>query len=375
MSFLKSSKFGLLAISLSLIVSCSDTENFAQLDAPQETVTPQQNKISAEPTPSPEPKKRTPNNGYVIPPLPKGVEIAVDCGPIAARFEEHQELLLNRGWCGYLKADGSIQIDAEVTALLDYTQPSPAWLRDSKDLKCLFIYLSNKKRGFAYVRKNGHARFAPFPYGNGCQPFGNGVFIQYLDGLVVYTDENFEPVKETNYVLADGFYNHLSKVCLVKPEKKYDSHGEHFEWIGGQCGYIGTAFQIVEPVIHAYENTPRPKGGKYDGDEPTGSEAHMVEALRADLPNGETLEAVFLKGGCNFQSRYSRNPAQCDEKYPGLPAVLYKEGHSIREIHLRQEDQTYYRGLVVYNGAPGFQDWEREIYWHSVEPMEAPVQD
>ena len=131
----------------------------------------------------------------------------------------------------------------------------------------------------------------------------------------------------------------------------------------------------MEPVIHAYENTPRPKGGKYDGDDPTGREARMVKALRADLPNGKTLEAVFLKGGCNFQSRYTRKPTECDEKYPDLPAALYKEGHSIREIHLRQEDQTYYRGFVIFNGAPGFKEWEREIYWHRVEPMEVPVQD
>ncbi len=378
MSFLKSGKFGLLAISLSLTVACSDSENFTQLDTPQVTVRPQQNKTPAEPTPSSESKKRKLNNGYVTPPkppLPKGVEVAVDCVPIAATHEEHEEFLLRRGWCGRLEADGSLQIDPEVTALFDYTQPAPAWRRHSKDLRCQSIYLSNKKGGFAYVREDGRARFAPFPYDNECQPFGNGVFVQYLDRLAVYTDENFQPVKATNYMLADGFYNHLSKVCRVKPEKKYDRNGEHFEWIGGQCGYIGTDFQIVEPVIHAYENTPRPKGGKYDGDDPTGREARMVEALRADLPNGKTLEAVFLKGGCNFQSRYTRKPTECDEKYPDLPAALYKEGHSIREIHLRQEDQTYYRGFVIFNGAPGFKEWEREIYWHRVEPMEVPVQD
>lgn len=377
-SLLKSGRFALIATPLFLTVACSNSENFAELDAPQKTVTPQQSKILAEPTPSSKPKITKPNTGYVIPPkppLPEGVEVAIDCVPIAARHEEHLEFLLARGWCGRLNADGSLQIDPEVTTLLDYTQPAPAWRRHSKDLKCLFIYLSNKKGGFAYVREDGRARFARFPYDAECQPFGNGVFIQYIDGLAVYTDENFEPVEKTNYVLADGFYNHLSKVCRIKPEKKYDSHGEHFEWVGGQCGYLGTEFQVVEPIIHPYESTPRPKGGKYDGDDVTGREARMVEALRADLPNGKTLEAVFLKGGCNFQSRYTSNPMECDEKFPGLPKALYKEGNSIREIHLRQEDQTYYRGLVVSNGVPGFREWEREIYWHSVEPIEAPVQD
>jgi len=373
-SLLKSGGLVLFALSLSLGVACSDSEYFSQMDSPQETVTSQREKTLAQPTESPEPRKMDRNSGYVIPPkppIPEGVDVAIDCGPIAARYEEHWDFLRNRGWCGYLKADGTLQIDPEVTALLDYTQPASAWRRHSKNLKCLFIYLSNKKGGFAYVRVDGRARFAPFPYDNECQPFGNGVFIQYIDGLVVYTDENFEPVQKTNYVLADGFYNHLSKVCRIKPEKMYDSHGEHFEWVGGQCGYLGTEFQVVEPVIHAYEKTPRPSGGKYDGDDVTGIEARMVEALRADLPNGETLEAVFLKDLCSFQSRY----INCDEKFPGLPKALYKEGNSIREIHLRQEDQTYYRGLVVSNGASGFNEWEREIYWHSVEPMEAPVQD
>jgi len=274
-----------------------------------------------------------------------------------------------------LKTDGSLQIDPEVAALLDYTQPAPAWSRHSKDLKCLPVFLSNKEGGFAYVREDGRANFARYPYDNTCQPFGNGVFVSYSRGFAVYTDENFDPVKQTNYVLAESFYKNLSKVCRVKPEKKYDSHGEHFQWIGGQCGFIGTDFQVVEPVIHAYENTPRPKGGKYDGDDVTGIEARMVEALRADLPNGESLEAVFLKGGCNFRSRYIRNPTECDEKYPGLPEDLYREGHSIREIHLRQEDQSYYRGLVVYNGRGGFKARERELYWYIVEPMKTPTQE
>lgn len=367
-----------IAIALSLTVACSDSGNFTQVDDSDIKATSQVDQSSSGNPASSEPEKTQFNASYAIPPkppIPKGVDVAIDCLPIASQYGEHWKFLVTRGWCGRLKADGSLQIDPEVTALLDYTQPAPAWRRHSKDLKCVPIFLSNKEGGFAYVREDGRARFARFPYDNGCQPFGNGVFIQYLDGRAIYTDEDFEPVKRTNYVLADGFYKHLSKVCRVKPEKRYDKYGEHFEWVGGQCGYLGTDFQVVEPVIHAYENTPRPTGGKYDGDDVTGREARMVEALRAGLPNGETLEAVFLKDGCNFQSRYTRNPTECDEKYPGLPEALYKEGHSIREIHLRQQDQTYYRGLVVSNGAPGFKEWEREIYWHSVEPMEPPVQD
>jgi len=377
-SSLKLSALFLTVTFISLSVACSDSENFTNVyDGDVKDASQVDQTTSGKLAPS-EPEKTQSVTTYEIPPkppIPEGVDVAVDCLPIASRYEEHWKFLVKRGWCGSLEADGSLKIDSEVTALLDFTQPAPAWRRHSKDLKCLSIYLSNKEGGFAYVRKDGSARFAPFPYDAECQPFGNGVFIQYLDGHAVYTDEHFKPVKRTNYKLADGFYKHLSKVCSVKPVKKYDKYREHFEWVGGQCGYIGTDFQVVEPVIHAYENTPRPTGGKYDGDDATGREARMVEALRADLPNSETLEAVFLRGGCNFQSRYARNPTECDERYPGLPENLYKEGHSIREIHLRQADQTYYRGLVVSNGAPGFKEWEREIYWHSLEPMDAPNQD
>jgi len=328
--------------------------------------------------PSVESEKTTSDNPYKLPskpPLPKGVDVAVDCEPIASQYEEHLESLLARGWCGQQKSDGSIQIDQEIIGLLDYSQQPSHWRKHSKDLKCLFILLSNGERGFGYVHIDGRGRFAPYPHDNGCQPFGNGVFVDYESGFVVYRDEKFNPVQRTNYVLADRFYKHLSKVCRVKPKREYGAHGEHFKWIGGQCGYIGTDFRIVEPVIHSYEETPRPKGGKYDGDEPTGIEARMVETLQASLADRGSLEAVFLKGGCNFQSRYTRNPAECDEKYSGLPEELYKRGNSIREIHLRLEDQSYYRGLLVYNGAGGFAEWEREIYWHSVAPMEVQISD
>lgn len=365
-SSLKLVKFALLSMPIFISLACSDFESVSKFETSRDSLQLDKQLALAD-------INRSETDDYYKvppkPPIPKGVSVAVDCWPIASRYETHSEYLLDRGWCGRQNPDGWIQIDKEVTDLLDFSQPAPARSRHSKDLKCLFISLSSKKSGYAYVRSDGRVRFADFPYDNSCQPFGNGVFVEYLDGFVVYTDENFNPVKYTDYVLADGFNNYLSKVCRVKPEKQYDIGGEHFEWLGGQCGYIGIDFKVVEPIIHTYENTPRPKGGKYDGDEPTGIEARMVEVLTLELPNNERLEAVFLKGGCAFQSDY----VKCDEEYTGLPEALYKKGHHIREIHLRVENQSYYRGLVVFSGGRGLK--ERELVWHSVEPIETPILD
>jgi len=313
------------------------------------------------------------SNDYSLPPkppLPEGVEVGIDCYSIAAQYEEAWDPLVKRGWCGQLNKDGTIQFDQEVIDLLDFPERDHSWRRHSGELMCFLISLSNKEAGWGYLRKDGRAMFAPFPYDNDCMPFGNAVVVTYNQGLVVYRNENFDVVKRTNFVLADPFYKHLSKVCRVKPEKKYGPHGEHFEWIGGQCGFIGSDFEIVEPVIHPYEKTPRPSGGKYDGDELHGIDVRMVETLIADIKNGDTLEAVFLKNGCNFQGKYQINPSECDEKYPDLPKNLYKTGHSIREIHLRLADQSMYRGLIVYYGGPRAAHWEREFYWHKIEPID-----
>ena len=366
-----------VAISVCLFVACGGSEDLLKSEISQKNFKPQQVKLKTE---TKEDKSDTPYKLPPKPPLPKGVDVAVDCIPIAARHDELAEPLLARGWCGRQNSDGSIQIDQEVIDLLDYSAPPILdWSRHSKDLKCYLIKLSDGNYGYGYIRKDGQARFAYYAYDNECQPFGNGVFIDYENGLVVYRDESFNVVQRTDYVLANQFKNHLSKVCHVKPEKHYGIHGEHFEWRGGECGYIGTDFKIVEPIIHAYEDTPRPKGGKFDGDDPTGLEAYLVKDLQNSLIGGETLEAVFLRGSCNFQEfPTNRRVIDCQKKYSDLPAELFKEGHYIREIHLRLENQSYYRGLIVYKRRPrrqGVPYWDSEIIWKSAVPMKAPVEE
>lgn len=304
------------------------------------------------------------------PPLPDGVDVAIDCWSIASQHEEHWDVLMKRGWCGRQGSDGALTIDQDVVEMLDFTTQPASWRRHSADLKCTIISLSNGEGSFGYIRKDGRAKLAPFPYDNDCQYLGNGVFVGYERGYAVYYNEKFEPVQRTNYVLADHFYKHLSKVCLVKPTKKYDAYREHFEWVGGQCGYIDENYKVIEAVVHPYEKTPRPKGGIYDGDDPTGFEASIVNVLKEFMENGDKVEAVFIKDGCNFGTSSSLK-LECNSKYSEVPEVHRKERRSITEIHLRLEDQTYYRGLVVYYGGPGY-EWKRELYWQSVTPIDSP---
>ncbi|HFB54868.1 MAG TPA: hypothetical protein ENJ46_03005 [Hellea balneolensis] len=315
-------------------------------------------------------KKTKPYTLPPKPPLPAGIQVAIDCLPFTSIFEEHGEELFKRGWCGHQDGNGNLYVDPVVINLLDFTIRPPHWRRHSRELICVPLSLSNGDGGFGYVRKDGRAHFAQFPYDNDCMPFANGVFVGYENGKVVYMNENFEAVQRTDYVYADPFNKNLSKVCRLKPKKNYD--GEHFEWRGGQCGYIGTDYEIVVPLIHPYENTPRPTGGKYDGDDPTGIEARMVDTLYTQLGKDVPLEAVFLKDGCNFGNE-SDLEQMCVKKFSEVPKNFRKKGHSIREVILRLDDQTYYRGLVVYNGrGGGLSDWERQFYWKTIEQIGPP---
>jgi hypothetical protein len=164
--------------------------------------------------------------------------------------------------CGYQDADGLLHISPETMKLF----PSNFFEYDyggwgQKGLSCQSLRLSDGTGGFSYIAPDGRARISDYPYDSHCQPFRNGVAISYVDGKAIFFDKNLEVVKSTPYALADPFYKHLAKVCTVLPEKKF--HGEHFEWIGGTCGYIDTDFNVVVPIKTPYEETGRLAGGKY----------------------------------------------------------------------------------------------------------------
>ena len=135
--------------------------------------------------------------------------------------------------------------------------------REPKGLRCFPLRFSGGTVDYGYLAADGRARISDDPHDNGCQPFGNGVAISYVDGKAVFFDNDLKVVKATDYELADPFYKHLAKVCTAAPDREY--HGEHFKWTGGTCGYIDTEFNVVVPIATSYETTQRLTGGKYDG--------------------------------------------------------------------------------------------------------------
>jgi len=199
-------------------------------------------------------------------PLPDGVDVALECEPFVLQHEkDHPSLdLLKRDWCGIQEANGDIIIPMEVmskTGRFSYPPSHPGNSYPS-NLACNIIALSNGEVKHAYVREDGRARIAQFPHDHYCDIYRNGVFISYTHGKVGFYDGDLNLVRQTNYTLAEAFYKHLSKVCTEKPKRKY--HGEHFNLVGGKCGYIGEDYEVVLPIVHAYESAQRPTGGKYD---------------------------------------------------------------------------------------------------------------
>ena len=194
------------------------------------------------------------------PRLPQGVDIAVECAPFVLEHEQdHPSLdLLKRDWCGKQEPNGDIFIPAEVmekTGRFAYPPSHPGQSYPPK-LDCNLIALSNGTIKHAYDRKDGRARLAQFPHDNYCELYRKGVFISYTDGKAGFYDGDLNLVHQTDYLIADAFYRGLAKVCSKIPDKKYEL--EHFHWVGGKCGYIGTDYKVVVPIEHPYESTPLP---------------------------------------------------------------------------------------------------------------------
>lgn len=279
------------------------------------------------------------------------------------------DYLKDREWCGYKHRDGILRVDPDVVARLDFTEIPPEWRRHSKDLKCILIDLSNGEWGLGYVRSDGRAIIADEPYDNECQILGNGLIVHYVDGFAIFRNENFDVIRTTNYTFADGFTKHLSKVCLIGPFINLELSVDHERRHGGQCGYIDDNFDIVEPIIHPFENTPRPTGGKYDGHDPTGYEAKLVDYLRENIEGGDTIEAVYLQGGCPIESLDTKS--YCGIDYSDLPDHLFKEGYGIRQIILRLENQTHFRTHVVYGADYKDELKSLKVLGHVIEAVDA----
>jgi hypothetical protein len=126
-------------------------------------------------------------------------------------------------------------------------------------LDCVFIYGVKENNGWYFVNQKGEGRKTAFTEDNGCNSFENGVVVGLLNGKVIFFNQAFEIVKKTEYIWANNFYNGFSKVCKGVLEKRLGKD-EHYHYYGGECGYINEDFQIVIPLEHPHEYTPKPKG-------------------------------------------------------------------------------------------------------------------
>ena len=282
--------------------------------------------------------------------------VSVDCTGFA--FTTEIEAFFDHQDCGYQDAEGVLQISPET---MKFFKPdefnSNFGERDPKGLRCFPFRLSDGTVDFGYLAPDGRARISDYPHDNSCQPFRNGVAISYVDGKAVFFDTDLNIVKATDYALADSFDKHLAKVCTVLPEKKF--HGEHFEWVGGTCGYIDTEFNVVVPIATAYETTRRLTGGKYDGEELDRWDQLILDFLVAALPDQSSqVEAVFRPKGCRL--KYCIEEAK---KALGISPDLDETKWALTTLHFRLEDQSLWEGHVLSNR-------QRDLTLHSLKRIE-----
>ncbi len=126
-------------------------------------------------------------------------------------------------------------------------------------LDCAYIYGTKNQNGWYFINQKGLGRISPFLQDNDCAPFTEGVAVGLSKGKVVFYNQALEIVERTDYTWASGFYMEVAKVCTGKLHKDYDSHGEHYQYQGGACGFINTSFEVVVPIGYPYESTPKPK--------------------------------------------------------------------------------------------------------------------
>ena len=276
------------------------------------------------------------------PKIDKGV--SVDCSGFY--FTTENMAFFDHEDCGYQDAEGVLHISPETMKLFKPDEFEYAYTRwGQKGLRCSRFRLSDGTIDFGYLAADGRARISDYPYDNNCQPFRNGVAISYVDGKAIFFDKNLEVVKATDYALADSFYKDLARVCRVSPEKKYDTSGDHFDWIGGTCGYIDTEFNVVTPIETPYEETERLAGGSFNGRQLSEWKVPVLEFLMAALKyNTSPVEAVFGPSGCKLDF--------CSEKKKrafGLPRNVGEIDLWITTLHFRLEDQSLWEGHVLSN--------------------------
>ena len=230
-------------------------------------------------------------------------------------------------------------------SLIDFSLKVYERPRYPDGLVCLPLMIENQIY-YSFVDFTGRGRTTDYPYDNECQRFKNGLSISHFDGRAVFFDEKLDIVKHTEYLLIDHFYSHLAKVCVELPDKKYDRYLEHFEWIGGKCGYIDEKYNVIIPTIYSYQNTPRPKYGKYGKKEPrilaTPNPFYekVAKYLHSQIEGQSPLIDFSSYGGCETSSAY------CLERFSLLSEDINEDDFA-KSIILELADGTLWNGVVI----------------------------
>lgn len=124
-------------------------------------------------------------------------------------------------------------------------------------MQCIYMNYPADK-GWFYINQNGLGRGSPFTPDNDCNWFQSGLAVGVSKGCVIYFNQVMDVVKSTEYTWASSFYKGYSKVCKGELTREYDSHGEHYQLKGGQCGFIDREFKVVVPLAYPYESTSKP---------------------------------------------------------------------------------------------------------------------
>ena len=124
--------------------------------------------------------------------------VSVDCSGFA--FTTEIVAFFNHQDCGCQDRDGLLQISPETMKLFkpdDFNYEFGS--REPKGLRCFPLRFSGGTVDYGYLAADGRARISDDPHDNGCQPFGNGVAISYVDGKAVFFDNDLKVVKATDY--------------------------------------------------------------------------------------------------------------------------------------------------------------------------------
>ena len=134
--------------------------------------------------------------------------------------------------CGELGSDGLIRLRKDV-------KDNMVWSRYG--FECIHVHDTKdiNNSGWYIVSQTGKGRISSFWTDNDCAPFFYGMAVAEMKGKVIFYNQLFDVVKQTDYVWASGFEHGYSKVCLgTLMKKKINTKIIHYIQVGNVASLI-----------------------------------------------------------------------------------------------------------------------------------------